>query len=628
MCGIAGIFHPGTPKPVDPSRIQAMIAALAHRGPDGDGIWTAPGVGFGHRRLSIIDLAGSPQPMADVALTVTYNGEIYNFAELRSELMAKGAIFRTGGDTEVLLHGWRAWGPSMLDRLNGMFAFAIHDAGSQTLFLARDRMGVKPLHYVELADGSVAFASELKGLLAHPLVRRTPDLRAIEDYLAFGYVPDDACLVAGVRKLAAGHFLLIRRGHPVPTPLRWWDVDFSNRARGSAAALGEELVERMRAGVRSRMVADVPLGAFLSGGVDSSAVVALMAEASPKAVRTCTIGFDEAGHDERAHAAAVARRFATDHRERVVGSDDYGLIDTLVASFDEPFADASALATYQVCALARESVTVALSGDGADEALAGYRRYKFQTAEERIRGLLPTHLRQDVFGTLGRWYPKADWAPRPLRAKSTLLALAQGGGEAYARSVGVTTPELRAQLFSESARAGLRGYRAEDRYVATMADAPARDAIDRAQYADIKHWLPGDILTKVDRTSMAVGLEAREPLLDHRLIEFCATLPANMRLRGGEGKWLMKKAMEPYLPKDILYRRKMGFVTPISAWFRGGLAREAQALAKSRTLSETGWFDMGQLARIAEEHHAGRAEHGRTLWQFVMLERSMKRMFG
>jgi asparagine synthase (glutamine-hydrolysing) len=273
-------------------------------------------------------------------------------------------------------------------------------------------------------------------------------------------------------------------------------------------------------------------------------------------------------------------------------------------------------------------VTVALSGDGADEALAGYRRYKFQAAEERVRGLLPEHLRQDVFGTLGRWYPKADWAPRPLRAKSTLLALAQGGGEAYARSVGVTTPELRTQLFSETALASLAGYRAEDRYVQTMADAPARDAIDRAQYADIKHWLPGDILTKVDRTSMAVSLEAREPLLDHRLIEFCATLPASMRLRRGEGKWLMKKAMEPYLPKDILYRRKMGFVTPISAWFRGGLAGEARALAKSRTLGETGWFDMGVLARIAEEHHAGRAEHGRTLWQFVMLERSMKRMFG
>ncbi|MGU3390963.1 XrtA/PEP-CTERM system amidotransferase [Sphingomonas sp. M1A8_2b] len=628
MCGIAGIFHPGTPKPVEPNRVLAMIAAQAHRGPDGDGIWTAPGVGLGHRRLSIIDLEGSPQPMSDGTLTITYNGEIYNFAELREELIARGAIFRTEGDTEVLLHGWRAWGPSMLDRLNGMFAFAIHDSQAHTLFLARDRMGVKPLHYVELADGSLAFASELKGLLAHPQLRRVPDLHAVEDYLAFGYVPDDSCIVAGVKKLAAGHFLLVERGRPVPQPRKWWDIDFSNRATGSAKALGEELVDRMRAGVRSRMVADVPLGAFLSGGVDSSAVVALMAEASAKAVRTCTIGFDEAGHDERAYADTVARRFATDHRERVVASGDFGLIDTLVASFDEPFADASALATYQVCALARESVTVALSGDGADEALAGYRRYKFQAAEERVRGLLPAHLRTEVFGTLGRFYPKADWAPRPLRAKSTLLALAQGGGEAYARSVGVTSPELRAQLFTPGARGRLGGYRAEDRYVATMADAPARDAIDRAQYADIKHWLPGDILTKVDRTSMAVGLEAREPLLDHRLVEFCATLPATMRLHRGEGKWLMKKAMEPYLPREILYRQKMGFVTPISAWFRGVLAGEAIALAKSRTLVETGWFDMATIARIAEEHRAGRAEHGRTLWQCVMLERSMKRMFG
>jgi asparagine synthase (glutamine-hydrolysing) len=628
MCGIAGIFHPGTPKPVEPNRVLAMIAAQAHRGPDGDGIWTAPGVGLGHRRLSIIDLEGSPQPMSDGDLTITYNGEVYNFAELRAELTAKGARFRTEGDTEVLLHAWRAWGASMLDRLNGMFAFAIHDSAAHTLFLARDRMGVKPLHYVELADGSLAFASELKGLLAHPQLRRVPDLRAVEDYLAFGYVPDDACLVAGVKKLAAGHFLLIERGRPVPQPRQWWDLDFSSRATGSAKALGEELVDRMRAAIRSRMIADVPLGAFLSGGVDSSAVVALMAEASPRAVRTCTIGFDEAGHDERGYAATVARRFATDHRERVVQSGDFGLIDTLVASFDEPFADASALATYQVCALARESVTVALSGDGADEALAGYRRYKFQAAEERVRGLLPEPLRQDVFGTLGRWYPKADWAPRPVRAKSTLLALARGGGEAYARAVGVTTPELRAQLFSPSARTVLQGYRAEDRYVATMADAPARDAIDRAQYADIKHWLPGDILTKVDRTSMAVGLEAREPLLDHRLVEFCATLPATMRLRHGEGKWLMKRALEPYLPREILYRQKMGFVTPIGAWFRDHLAGEARALAKSRTLGETGWFDMATLARIADEHRMGRAEHGRTLWQFVTLDRSMKRMFG
>ena len=628
MCGIAGIFHPGTPKPVDPQRVAAMLAPQAHRGPDGDGVWTAPGVGLGHLRLSIIDVAGSPQPMRDGALAITYNGEIYNFAALRGELAAGGAVFHTRGDTEVLLHAWRAWGPAMLDRLDGMFAFALHDADAGTLFLARDRLGVKPLHYVELSDGGIAFASELKGLLAHPLLRRVPDLTAVEDYLAYGYVPDDTCLVAGVRKLAAGHFLLIERGRGLPAPRQWWDVSFAERARGSADALGEALLERMRAGVRSRMVADVPLGAFLSGGVDSSAVVALMAEASRAAVKTATIGFDEADHDERAQAEVVARRFATDHRTRVVAADDASLIDTLVTHFDEPFADASALATYQVCALARESVTVALSGDGADEALAGYRRYRFQAAEERVRGVLPAAFRAGVFGALGRWYPKADWAPRPLRAKATLQALAADGAEAYAQAVGVTPAALRARLFSPDARRALAGHRAEDRYVAAMRDAPARDSLDRAQYADLKIWLPGDILTKVDRTSMAVGLEAREPLLDHRLVEFAATLPAGMRLRHGEGKWLMKRALERYLPREILYRPKMGFVTPVSAWFRGRLAEDAAALARSPVLAATGWFDMGMLDRLAADHRAGRAEHGRTLWQFVMLEKAVRRLFG
>ena len=459
MCGIAGLFYPATPKPVDPARLRAMIGALAHRGPDGEGIWTAPGVGFGHRRLSIIDVAGSPQPMAsaDGQVTITYNGEIYNFAELRTELIVMGARFRTRGDTEVLIEAWRAWGPAMLDRLVGMFAFAIHDADRHCLFAARDRLGVKPFHYAELADGAVAFASELKGVLAHPLVRRVPALSAVEDYLAFGYVPDDACLVAGVTKLPAGHYLLVERGKPVPAPVRWWNVDFSGRATGSARDLEEQLLHHLREAVRSRLVSDVPLGAFLSGGVDSSAVVALMAEASPRAVTTCTIGFDEKGHDEREHAMAVARRFATDHHERVVAPDDVALIDTLAHAFDEPFADASALATYRVCELAREHVTVALTGDGADEALAGYRRYRFQAAEERVRGLVPADWRRRGFGWLGRHYPKADWAPRPLRAKTTLLALAEDGDEAYARSVGVTAPGLRAELFSSEARLALSG---------------------------------------------------------------------------------------------------------------------------------------------------------------------------
>ena len=625
MCGIAGIFYPATPKPVDPARVMAMADALAHRGPDGAGVWTGSGVGLAHRRLSIIDVAGSLQPMQAGALTITYNGEIYNFAELRAELEQGGARFLTSGDTEVLLHGWRAWGAGLLDRLVGMFAFAIHDADANTLTLVRDRVGVKPLHYAELSDGGVAFASELKGLLAHPLVRREVDVRAVEDFVALGYVPDHACIVAGVQKLPAGSLLRLERSKPVPRPRRWWDIDFTTRAKGSPKELEAELIDRLRAAVRSRMVADVPLGAFLSGGVDSSAVVALMAEASPKAVRTLSIGFDESGHDESAYARTVADRFATDHRTRTVVADDFALIDTLVDAFDEPFADASALATYRVCELARESVTVALSGDGADEAFAGYRRYRFHAAEESVRSLLPPRAREGLFGTLGRLYPKADWAPQPLRAKSTLQALAGDGATAYARAVGVTTPETRDRLYADHFSRSLGGHRGEDAMIATMRAAPARTGLDAAQYADIHHWLPGDILTKVDRTSMAVSLEAREPLLDHRLLEFAATLPPALRIHGGQGKWLMKKALELWLPRQVLYRPKMGFVTPVSAWFRHQLAGEAATLSKSPVLA--GWFDRAALDRLAEEHRSGRAEHGRTLWQLVMLDRSVRRLF-
>jgi len=629
MCGIAGIFHLNTPKPVDPARLNAMTDVLTHRGPDGSGVWTAPGVGLGHRRLSIIDLGGGAQPMvsADERIAVTFNGEIYNFAEVRAELERLGHVFRTHSDTEVILHSWRQWGVDSLSRFHGMFAFALFDAQRQCLFLARDRLGVKPLHYARLSDDSLAFASELKGLLQHPALRRAPDLRAVEDYMAFGYVPDDACLMAGVEKLAAGHYLLVERGKAMVRPVRWWDVDFSGRAEGSQKALEEELVERMRAAVTSRMVADVPLGAFLSGGVDSSAVVALMAEASSRAVKTCSIGFDEAGLDESRYADLVAGRFATDHRKRIVSPDDFALIDTLVDSFDEPFADASALPTFRVCELARESVTVALSGDGADEAFAGYRRHKFQHAEERVRAMVPAGLRP-VFAGLGKLYPKADWAPRPLRAKATLQALGTSGEEAYARSVGITPPEIRAKLFSTDVPKALRGHRAENRYVEIMRGAPGRDALDRAQYADLKIWLPGDILTKVDRMSMAVSLEAREPLLDHRLVQFGATLPTNMRLRGGEGKWLMKKAMERYLPAEILYRKKMGFVTPISAWFRGALSGEAERISRSAALAESGWFDMAALEGVAAAHRSGRSDHGRLLWQLMILDRSLGKLFG
>lgn len=628
MCGIAGIFHSDHTRPVDVAQLERMRDAMAHRGPDGAGVWTAPGIGLGHRRLSIIDLAGSAQPMTshDGRATIVFNGEIYNYRELRAELATKGAQFHTQGDTEVILAAWQAWGVECLPRLHGMFAFALYDHEARTLLLARDRLGVKPLYMAELHDGTILFASELKGLLAHPSLPRNIDPLAVEDYLAWGYVPDHRSFLQGVTKLPAGHYRLLNHGGAPSQPRQWWDLSFANRRQGSAEDLSAELLELMRDAVKSRMVADVPLGAFLSGGVDSSAVVALMAETGSGPVRSCTIGFDEAALDETAYATEIARKFGTIHASRMVGFDDFAEIGALASMFDEPFADASALPTWRACQLARENVSVALSGDGADEVFAGYRRQKFHAREEAARALIPGFIRKNMLGPLGNIYPKADWAPRVLRAKTTLLSLASNGEEGYARALAIMPPELRAQLYSADFLRLRADYRAEQPLVALMRDAPARTGLDRTQYADCKFWLPGDILVKTDRTSMAAGLEAREPLLDHRLVEFGASLPDDMRLRGGEGKWLLKKAMEPYLPHHILYRPKQGFVTPISAWLRGPLSGAARAIATSAPLARTGWFDAQALSRLAEDHIAGRADHGRTLWQMLMLDQAIGRL--
>ncbi len=628
MCGIAGIFHAETPKPVDPARVLRMCDALAHRGPDGAGVWTDHGIGLGHRRLSIIDIAGSPQPMhaSDGRAVIVFNGEIYNFRELRRELEQAGFTFRTSGDTEVILAAWQRWGPDCLSRLDGMFAFALFDLDKRQLFLARDRFGVKPLFLAHLSDGSIAFASELKGLLAHPQLRRRVNPQAIEAYMAWGYVPDTHSILSGVEKLPAGHFWLMDQGRAPGRPQRWWDIDFTQRERGSEADLSAQLVHLLREGVRSRMVADVPLGAFLSGGVDSSGVVALMSEASSNPVQTCSIGFDVAAYDETSYARQVAAKFGADHQERIVATDDFGAIDQLAAMFDEPFADASALPTWRVCQLARERVTVALSGDGADEAFGGYRRQVFHHHEERARSVLPAGLRAPLFGALGRAWPKADWAPRPLRAKATLLALAESGEEGYARGLSVTLPDARRALYSDNFAASLDGFRAEYELVALMRSAPGRSGLDRAQYADLTFWMPGDILTKVDRTSMAVSLEAREPLLDHRLVEFAARLPEGMRVKGSTGKYLLKKSLERYLPSDILYRPKQGFVTPIAEWLRGPLAGDARGIATSGGLTQTGFFQPKAIAALAEAHIAGRADHSRTLWQLLMLEKSLTQL--
>lgn len=559
----------------------------------------------------------------DGACVIVFNGEIYNYRELRAQLQREGFAFRTAGDTEVILAAWERWGTGCLDRLDGMFAFVLYDMAKGEVLLARDRLGVKPLYYALLPDGSLAFASELKGLLAHPLLPRRVSREAIDAFLAWGYVPDSRAILEGVHKLPAGHFWRFEQGRERGQPQRWWDVDFTTRERGSEAELSEELLRLLRAAVQSRMVADVPLGAFLSGGVDSSSVVALMSEASSAPVHTCSIGFDVASVDETSYARRVAAQFAADHHERIVGRDDFAAIDQLAAMFDEPFADPSALPTRRVCQLARERVSVALSGDGADEAFAGYRRQVFHHHEERVRGLLPQVLRSAVFGGLGRVYPKADWAPRPLRAKATLLALGASGEEGYARSLSAMTPEARHALYSPAFAKALGGFRAEDELVALMRAAPARSGLDAAQYADLTFWLPGDILTKVDRTSMAVGLEAREPLLDHRLVEFAARLPEALRVQGQTGKALLKRTMEGRLPRDILYRPKQGFVTPIAEWLRGPLAAEARSIARSGVLAETGFFAAPALADLAEAHIAGRRDNSRALWQLMMLERSL-----
>ncbi|MGB3165896.1 MAG: XrtA/PEP-CTERM system amidotransferase [Alteraurantiacibacter sp.] len=628
MCGIAGIFHTGTIKPVDPQRIERMTDVLAHRGPDGSGVWTAPGVGLGHRRLSIIDIAGSPQPMhsASERITIVFNGEIYNYRALRKELEARGAAFRTHGDTEVILAAWEAWGEGCVAHLDGMFAFAIYDMAERTLFLARDRFGVKPLFMAELSDGSLAFASELKGLLAHPLLRREVDPLALEDYMTWGYVPDHRSILRGVRKLPAGHTLLLKHDAPVPEPRQYWDVSFEERHSAKPRDLEAELLHHLKQAVESRMVADVPLGAFLSGGVDSSTVVAFMAEAGRGRVQTCSIGFDVASADETTHAERVAQLFGTDHASRTVSADQFDAIDTLAGMFDEPFADASALPTWRVCQLAREHVTVALSGDGADEAFAGYRRQVFHAHEERVRRLIPSTVRERVLAPLGDAFPKLDWAPRPFRAKSTLQSLGGSGAQGYAQALAVVPPEIRRGLYSPELARQVSDYRGEAPLEALMRDAPARSGLDAAQYADLKFWLPGDILTKVDRTSMAVSLEAREPLLDHRLVEFAAGLPDGLRVKRGQGKWLLKHAMERYLPEDILYRPKKGFVTPIAEWLRGPLAGKARGIAKSAMLARTGWFDNARIAELAEAHIAGRSDHSRLLWQLVMLDRSLARL--
>ena len=622
MCGITGIFDTRGKRDVGREILVRMNETQFHRGPDEGGTHLEPGVGLGHRRLSIIDLSTGQQPLynEDGSVCVVFNGEIYNYQELIPELQALGHVFHTRSDTEVIVHAWEAWGEACVERFRGMFAFALWDRGRETLFLARDRLGVKPLFYALLGDGQLLFGSELKSLLAHGGLEREMDPLAVEEYFALGYVAEPRTIFRGATKLPPGHTLTVRRGAKLPAPREYWDVHFTLDNRMSDGDACEELNRRIDESVRLRMISEVPLGAFLSGGVDSSGVVAAMARISADPVNTCSIAFSDPAFNEAEFAKLVADRYKTRHFVDLVESDDFDLIDTLARLYDEPYADSSAIPTYRVCQLARRHVTVALSGDGGDESLGGYRRYRLHLMEEHMRSMLPLGLRRPLFGILGHVYPKADWAPRFVRAKTTFQALARNSVEAYFHSVSILRDAMRQQLFSGSFKSALGGYQALEVFKHHAGKANTDDPLALIQYLDLKTYLVGDINTKVDRASMAHSLEVREPLMDHPLVEWLASLPPDLKIRGQEGKWLFKKALEPRLPNEVLYRPKMGFAVPLARWFRGPLRQRVRDSLLGDTLAATGWFNRSYLEHLVAAHDSGARDYSSSIWTVLMFE--------
>ncbi len=622
MCGIVGIFDLQEQKEINRKLLSDMNEVQFHRGPDEGGLHTEPGLGLGHRRLSIIDLSSGQQPMLsdDETVVLTYNGEIYNFPALRKELEQMGYRFKTHCDTEVVLNGWLAWGEDCVDKFRGMFAFAVWDRQKQTLFLARDRLGIKPLFYAELKNGQFVFASELKALKVHPDFSTELEPTAIEEYFGFGYVPDPKTIYKNVYKLEPGYKLTLKRGQKNYQPVRYWDVRFKERQYGSEMDVAEDLMERFEEAVKIRMMADVPLGAFLSGGVDSSGVVAMMAKNSENPVNTCSISFGDPKFNESQFAQMVAERYHTAHRVEQVDPDDFHIVSALAGIYDEPYADSSALPTYRVCELAKKQVTVVLSGDGGDENLAGYRRYRWHTYEDRMRAILPDALRKPLFGFLGRVYPKADWAPKIFRAKSTFESIARDSLEGYFHSVSVNSNAIRSDLFSQRLKSDLQNYQAVEVFRRHYSSAPSDNAQSLVQYLDIKTYLPGDILTKVDRASMAHALEVRVPLLDHELVEWIATLPPDLKLKNREGKYIFKKGLEPYLPDDILYRPKMGFAVPLGSWFKGPLKQQVRDSLLGETMADTGLFDQKFLKKMVDQHQSGLRDYSAPIWSLLMFE--------
>lgn len=615
MCGIAGVMWHDRGRPVAEDLVAAMIGTLRHRGPDGEGIAVGPAVGLAHRRLAIIDLAGGQQPMAtaDGALWVTFNGEIYNYLELRAELAGHGCEFRTRSDTEVLLHGYRQWGEGLAARLRGMFAFAIHDRQRHRLYAARDRLGKKPLHWAE-HDGGFWFASELKALRRVGIgTRLRPE--AIGRFLCLRYVPDPDTVYADVHKLPPAHWLTVEDGR-VHTQ-RYWRLSFAATDPAPAAELERRTLELLDEAVRIRLMSEVPLAPFLSGGIDSYAVVDSMTRTLGHPVRACTVGFADPAFDERPEARQAAAACGAELLEEEVRPDDLLDLGWYDEVFDEPFSDSSAVPTWHVSRLARRHVTVALSGDGGDEGFGGYRRYLFDWRENRGRRLLPLPL----WRLLGALYPKLDFLPRALRLRRTLQNLGLPPEVAYARSVSASLPaEVFAVLRPEWHAAV--GDPLEP-VQAAWRNSDGTDPLQRAVAADLATWLPGDILTKVDRASMAVSLEVRCPFLDHRLLELAARIPSSLKLQGGRTKGFLRSALRSRLLPAALHRRKRGFSVPLRDWLRGAAGDALEQQLRDDRLAE--WLRPEAVGRLLQRHRAGLRDHSELLWACHCLGRFLQR---
>ena len=617
MCGICGIFEFDEQREIPRELVHRMTQTIVHRGPDDEGIFVGRGIGLGFRRLSIIDVAGGHQPLSneDGRVWVMLNGEIYNYLELHDDLIKRGHRFSTHSDTETIVHLYEEYGEECFARLRGMFAIALWDSREHKLLLARDRVGKKPLYYA--ADAKrILFGSELKCLLATDSLPRDIDTQALSDYFSLGYVPAPKTIYRAAKKLLPGHYLVASaKGVRIE---RYWDISFNHVENRSEEEWCEILRHQLCEVTRMRLMSEVPLGAFLSGGVDSSAVVAMMAKIMRRPVTTCSIGFEEQEYDESAFARKVSEQFNTDHHEQIVRPNALDVLNKLVWHYDEPFADSSAIPTYYVSQVARRYVTVALGGDGGDENFAGYRRYYFDHMENQMRGFIPAPIRSAVFGPLGRLYPALAWAPRFLRGKATFQSLARAPLEGYFNSISIFRPGEKSNLFTKDFRQSLNGYDAIDVLQQYYDRADTPDLLSRIQYVDMKTYLTDDILAKVDRASMAVSLEVRAPLLDHKLMETVATIPSTLKLSGREGKYIFKKAMAPILKSEILDRRKQGFAVPLDRWFRQDLKDLTYEALFS---TDDGILDRAFLKNIWDQHQKGTYDRSAHLWSVLMFRK-------